>query len=216
MRFGLTRKSFILSLSICLLVPISFTLGFVSSLHMKTSASSEFRKGYLTRPGDAPPPVRTEVIATLRAFQDGYIRRNPEELNSFMSRLFPKSDDVLVLGTDADEWVRGYTAVGEFIRNDWLKWGDFRFAVDDSIVWASGDVAWIASVGVVHGKMSDRPLRFSAILTRKGNSWVFSQVHFQWDDRDPRPSDLLQPRTQIKMLRRVLRYVTGTGRSATF
>lgn len=209
MKFGLVSKRCISWLSICLIMSVSFTLGFVASLHLKTSTPSELRHAYLTRTGDAPPSVRTEVLATLRAFQAGYVRRKPEELNSFMSHLFPESDDILLLGTDADEWVRGYAAVREFIRTDWLKWGDFRFAVDDSIVWASGDVAWIASVGMVRGKVSDRPLRFSAILTRKGNNWVFRQVHFQWDDRDPKTSDLLQPRTHIKTIRGVLRYFTG-------
>jgi len=206
-RFGLTRKSVLSTLLTAVLLVGSFIFGFVSSLHLKSAASSDLREHYLTHTGDAPPSVRVGVLASLRAFQEGYVRRDPKELNSFMRHLFLESDDILLLGTDADEWVRGYPAVAEFIRNDWLKWDDFRFAVDDSIIWSSGDVAWIASVGVVHGQLSDRPLRFSAILTREGDNWFFRQVHFQWDDRDPRPSDLLHPSTQLKVFRLVARYV---------
>jgi len=152
----------------------------------------------------------------LRAFQEGYIRRDPKELDSFMNRLFPANDDILLLGTDADEWVRGYSAVAEFIRADWLKWGDFRFAVDDSIVWSTGDVAWIASVGVVHGGRADRPLRFSAILTRQGRNWVFRQVHFQWDDRDPRSSDILRASTYLKLFRMMLQHLRGTAQESGY
>ena len=212
MTVGLTHKRILLALAVALLTVGGFAFGFVSCLHLKSVASSDLRHQYLLQTGDAPASVRAEVLAALRAFQEGYIRRDPKQLDSFMHRLFPENDDILLLGTDADEWVRGYRPVGEFIREDWLKWGDFRFAVDDSIVWSAGDVAWIASVGVVHGQGADRPLRFSAILTRHGHNWVFRQVHFQWDDRDPRPSDLLHASTYLKLGRLVLRHIRGRGR----
>ena len=102
-------------------------------------SSSDLRKQYL-QAGDAPLSVRAGVLAALTDFQEGYVKRDPKELDAFMNRLFPKNDDILLLGTDAGEWARGYPAVGEFIRTDWLNWGDFKFAVDDSIVWSSGDV----------------------------------------------------------------------------
>jgi hypothetical protein len=108
-----------------------------------------------------------------------------------MSRLFEKNDDILILGTDRSEWVRGYPAAAEFIRADWANWGDFRFAVDDSIICSSGDVAWVASVGAVRFNGVDRPVRFSAILTRHGDNWLFRQVHFQWEDRPASPASML-------------------------
>ena len=212
MTVGLTRKRILSALAVALVMLGSFAFGFVSCLHLKSAASSDLRHQYLLQTGDAPASVRAEVLAALRAFQEGYIRRDPKELDSFMYRLFPENDDILLLGTDADEWVRGYRPVAEFIREDWLKWGDFRFAVDDSIVWSAGDVAWIASVGVVHDQRADRPLRFSAILTRHGHNWLFRQVHFQWDDRDPRPSDVLHKSTYLKLVRWVLQYIRGRAR----
>jgi len=65
--------------------------------------------------------VRAEVLAALGVFQDGYIKRDPKKLDSFMDSLFPESDDILLLGTDADEWARGRRAVADFIRTDWLE-----------------------------------------------------------------------------------------------
>ena len=206
---GLTRKRVLLALAAVLLMVGGFAFGFVSCLHLKSVTSSDLRHQYLLQTGDAPASVRAEVLVALRAFQEGYIRRDPKELDSFMYRLFPENDDILLLGTDAGEWVRGYRPVAEFIRTDWLKWGDFRFAVDDSIIWSSGDVAWIASVGVVHEQRSDRPLRFSAILTRNGNNWLFRQVHFQRDDRGPSPSDVLRASTYLELVRLVLQHIRG-------
>jgi hypothetical protein len=72
-----------------------------------------------------------------------------------MNRMFPKNDDILLLGTDAGEWARGHPGEGEFIRTELAELGDFSFVVDDSVVWSTGDVAWIASVGVVHEQGAD-------------------------------------------------------------
>lgn len=205
---GLTRKRVLSAFVLALLIVGNFTFGFVSCLHLKSVATNDLRQKYLLQGGDASLPVRSEVLTALRTFQDGYIKRDPQALDTFMQRVFSPSDDVLVLGTGAGEWVRGYSAVGQFIKADWQGWGNFRFAVDDSIVWCSGDVAWIASAGMVHGHRSSRPIRFSAILTRTDHRWLFRQVHFQWDDRDPSPSDLLHPSTLLKLVRLVLNYIS--------
>jgi hypothetical protein len=195
------------ALAMALLVLGAFIFGFVSSLHLRGSISSDIPRQYLLQAADTPPSVRAGVLVALKDFQQGYVKRDPKELTSFMNRLFPRNDDILLLGTDAGEWVRGYPAVADFIRADWLNWGDFRFAIDDSIICSSGDVAWIASVGVVHEHGVDRHLRFSAILTRNGSNWVFRQVHFQWDARDAGLADLLRPRTQLKLFGWVLQYI---------
>ncbi|HVJ04804.1 MAG TPA: nuclear transport factor 2 family protein [Candidatus Saccharimonadales bacterium] len=184
---------------IALLVVGSFVFGFNACLHLKSSASGEIRRQYLRPAGDAPPSVKAGVLVALRAFQEGYTKRDPKEINAFMTRLFPRNGDVLLLGTDTGEWARGYPAVSEFIKNDWERWGNFSFSADDSIISSAGDVAWIASVGVLRDAAADRPLRFSAILARSENKWVFRQVHFQWDDRDPATADLFQPSTHVKI-----------------
>lgn len=178
-----------------ILLFIGFAAGVIMSRDMRTVVSRDLQKTYLIHPGDAPAPVRAGVVAALRAFQDGYARRDPKQLDSFMQRLFAPNDEVLLLGADAAEWIRGYRPVSQFILSDWLRWGEFRFSVDDSMIWSSGDVAWIASAGTVHTRRSDRPIRFSAVLTRNGDAWIFRQVHFQWDERDPGGWDLVHPTT---------------------
>jgi len=149
--------------------------------HAAGESLSELRTQYLQKAGDAPPDVQQGVRTALHGFQDGYIQRDPRNIDAFMSSLFDKDDDILVLGADRGEWIRGYPAAAQFIRNDWVYWGDFRFAVDDSIICSKGDVAWVESVGTVRIKEVERPMRFSAILDRRGNTWHFRQVHFQWD-----------------------------------
>jgi hypothetical protein len=211
--FGLTHKRIFSVLTIAVFVLGAFTFGFVSSLHLKSAVSSDLRKPLL-QAGDAPPSVHAGVLAALKDFQEGYVQRDPKELDAFMNRLFSKNDDILVLGTNAGEWARGYPAVSEFIRRDWLDWGDFRFAVDDSIVSSSGDVAWMASIGALHKNGWDRPVRFSAILTRHGNRWLFRQIQFQWEHRNPSPADLLHPSMDLKLVKWVLQYIHHVAENA--
>jgi hypothetical protein len=208
LRLSLSRILF--GLSALLLAFGFFILGFTSSRHLKAQRS-DVRKTYLAQSGNANPAERSSVLAALTEFQEGYVKRNPQDLDAFMDRLFLKGDDVLLMGTDSGEWRRGYSAVAEFIKTDWTSWGDFRFAVDDSIVWCSGDVAWIVSIGTLRESGSERPLRFSAILTRRGNDWRFRQLHFQWDDSAPDDISLLHPRSYITLFKRILQSVRGTA-----
>ena len=204
MTFRLTYRTALAGLAAFLLAFSFFILGFIASRHVKTAVRSDVRKAYLAQPGNATPAERAGVQAALREFQQGYVKRDPRELDAFMNRLFLKDDDVLLQGTDSGEWVRGYPAVAEFIRADWAGWGYFRFDVDDSIVWSTGDVAWIASVGTLRQNGSERPLRFSAILTRHGNDWRFRQVHFQWGDSTPDSASPFSPHTYVTLFKWVL------------
>jgi hypothetical protein len=154
-------------------------------------AKTDIEQRNLAQPGDAPAAVQAGVQASLRDFQDGYVRRDPQAIDSFMSRLFERSDDLVILGTGPGEWARGYPAASDFVLRDWKAWGDFRFEVDKSIVSSYGDVAWVATVGTLHRKRYDRPVRFSAVLTRKGERWFFRQMQFQYEDRAATPTNLL-------------------------
>jgi hypothetical protein len=121
--------------------------------------------------------------------------------------LFPADGDLLILGTNGgvDEWARGASNASRFIAADWRGWGDVHLDVEHAIVWSSGDVAWLATIGDVRWHKSQRPLRFTAVLTREDKGWVFRQMHFQWDDNDPAKGDLLRPRTYLRLFSDVLR-----------
>jgi len=207
---GLLCKRALFASAAGLLLLGGFAFGFVSCLHLRNVTSTEAQTRQLLVTGDAPPKVREGVLTSLRAFQEGYVKRDSNNLESFMSRLFAKDGDVLMLGTEggASEWVRGNSATAQFIQSDWQGWGDFTFNVDDCVIWSSGDVAWVASVGKVSTKTSVRPVRFTAILMREGSRWVFRQLQFQWDDKEPGATDILRPKTYLQLVQLALRKVT--------
>jgi SnoaL-like domain len=196
----LTRSRFLVSALIGLGLATS---GFLIGWHLsRRPIGFGHPVHYLSYKGDAQEPVRAEVLASIRAFQSGYTKRDPAILPTFMEQLFPKDQDILVLGTDSGEWIEGYQRVGDFIAGDWRGWGDVRLDVDNAMVSADNDVAWVTTMGTVGtGSLPTRAIRFAAVLTRSNNRWLFRHIQFQWDDR---------PETLAELLRRSVR-----GRSAT-
>jgi SnoaL-like domain len=191
MPFPLRRPALITALA--LLSAISgFACGWIAKKHMRVSLPEEVRKQYLQQPGDAPLEVRSGVVLALRELQEGYRERDANGIDMFMSRLFAKNADVLILGTDGGEWERGYSQAADFINSDWKYWGDVRFATDDAVISSSGNVAWISTVGDVNWKGTSRALRLSAVLVRSGDHWLFRELQFQWDENDLPLKDLLR------------------------
>ena len=141
--------------------------------------------------GDAPQPVRNEVLKQLRAFQAGYTNRNSRQLPEFMDQLFPRDKNIVVLGTDPNEWISGYESISRFIDADWKNWGDVRLDTEHPVICTSGNVAWLATSGVLESGRNSRPLRFTAILVLDDDRWTFRHVQFQWDDRQATLRDFL-------------------------
>jgi hypothetical protein len=202
-----TRSRALIPLSVLLIANAGFAMGFVACLHLKGARPSPLREQELVQSGNAPPVVRTAIVEKLHALQEGYARRDPKQVESLTQSLFPQDGDVLILGTDGGvrEWVRGAPDARRFIEQDWRLWGDLHFDVDHAIVWSSGTAAWVATIGVVRWQRSERPVRFTAVLTRENDRWVFRQMHFQWDDNEPAASDLLRPQTYLNFLSDALR-----------
>jgi len=133
--------------------------------------------------GDAPPEVRAAVISQLRAFQDGYTRRDTTRVAAFMDRLFSRERPV-VLGTLPSEIYVGYDAASELVRTDWESWGNCRFQTDEAEVASVGDVAWFATVGSVTFDLSRflvLPLRLSGVMVNENGAWKIRQAQFQFD-----------------------------------
>jgi hypothetical protein len=133
--------------------------------------------------GNASDEVRSEILAVLHTFQEGYERRDLGQLEPFMERLF-SHHDALILGTMPQEVVIGFDEATRLVRADWAAWGDCSFAVDTARVSADGNVAWFSTVGYVEfdlSKLLVLPLRLSGALVKEDGLWRFHQLQFQFD-----------------------------------
>jgi len=93
------------------------------------------------------------VRMVLKQFQDGYTHRDTTLIDDFRTLFIPE-DELEVLGTAGidpgdDEWCLGPDAACELFQNDWLGWGDLKLDIADARIHSLGDVAWLATTGIV-------------------------------------------------------------------
>jgi len=171
------------------------------------------------------------VREALRAFQDGYDRRDTNLVDDFR-KLFFTGEETEVIGTGGinpgdDEWCLGPDAACELVRNDWEGWGDLKLDVPQARIHTLGDVAWLSTTGTVameldpteiyqdhlsyiqklteeesmdprarlleivrgatntmfeaeRGKDYIWPIRFTAVLIRSQQGWLFHQITFSF------------------------------------
>lgn len=97
--------------------------------------------------------IRDEILRALERFQEGYLKRDENGLDSFM-QLFADSQDLEVIGTGGidpggDEWCLGLEAARELVKNDWEGWGDLRLELERARIFSRGEVAWCAMPATV-------------------------------------------------------------------
>jgi len=133
--------------------------------------------------GSAPDTERTAIINQLKKFQDGYSRRDPNEIDAFMQSLYSR-ENILILGTMPNEVYTGYEAASQLVKSDWESWGDCRFDIDSANISVSGNTAWFAVRGLVEFDLSRLlviPLRLTGVMVKEDQVWKFQQQQFQFD-----------------------------------
>ena len=133
--------------------------------------------------GNSPDSVRMEIIEQLRKFQDGYSKRDPNNIDTFMQSLYSK-DNILILGTMPNEVYPGYEKAIELVKADWESWGNCKFEIDSANISSLGNTAWFSTKGYVEfdlSKLLDLPLRLTGIMVKEDQRWKFQQQQFQFD-----------------------------------
>ena len=92
-----------------------------------------------------------EIRSLLQTFQDGYIRRDMTQVDSFME-LF--TADAEVIGTNGvkpsvDEWYMDRASARDLVEGDWYGWGDLRLDLDTMSIHSRGYVGWVAASATV-------------------------------------------------------------------
>jgi hypothetical protein len=133
--------------------------------------------------GNAPDSIRFEIIDQLHKFQDGYSKRDTNNIETFMENLYSRKG-LLILGTMPNEVYSGYEKATQLVKSDWESWGDCHFAIDSANISTAGNTAWFATKGYVVFDLSSLlviPLRLTGIMVKEDQEWKFRQQQFQFD-----------------------------------
>lgn len=125
----------------------------------------------------ADEKTETAVLAVLNTWYDGYAAR---DMDRIMALLAP-DPDVLLIGTGADERRVGLTEIKALFERDWSQSEASSIELGWHSVSSAGSVAWVASDVIVHVKVEGQemhlPARITAVLERRGDKWLFVQLH---------------------------------------
>ncbi|MDF2593179.1 MAG: hypothetical protein K0S75_2645 [Clostridia bacterium] len=86
-----------------------------------------------------------EIRKVLQVFQDGYTKRDISYVDEYMKEVFLSDENLVVIGTDAEELCLGIDATRGIIESDWKYWGNFKLNVEDAILCVNGDVAYFTT-----------------------------------------------------------------------
>ena len=93
--------------------------------------------------------INNELREVLNIFEQAYIERDINKVDSFMETLFDKDESVIVIGTSCGELCLGYEEVKDLFLGDWEYWGDLRIKNNQTTIVPIGNTALIHTTGTI-------------------------------------------------------------------
>ena len=125
----------------------------------------------------ADTQTKADVLAGLRRYWEAYGRR---DVHAVMAEVLP-DEDVIYIGTGADEILTGAAAIREHIQRDWGQSDSVEMELSNERVSAEGDVAWVSADLAVHvktvGEAFTMRCRQPAVFVRREDRWLLAQGH---------------------------------------
>lgn len=90
-----------------------------------------------------------EIKKVLQVFQEGYTKRDVNHVDEYMKEVFLLDDDLVVIGTDADELCLGVDAARGIVESDWKYWGNFKMNYEDAIICVNDEVAYFTTKAIL-------------------------------------------------------------------
>lgn len=105
-----------------------------------------------------------------------------------MLKLFIEDDDLVVIGTGFDEWVKGSAELRSGFRRDMEQADDIKVKFRDVTISAKGKVAWLSGhmnmEAVIKGQATYLPGRLSAVVENRNGKWLFAHLHYSTPAED--------------------------------
>jgi ketosteroid isomerase-like protein len=122
--------------------------------------------------------TQSEVVDVLNKAHDAYRRRDINELLSY----FSPDTDVVMYGTGVDEKRIGRDAIKIQAERDWAQTEEAAFNWNWHSVVGSDAVACLSADGEanvkIDGEAMNMPIRFTGVLEKQGDKWLFVQAHY--------------------------------------
>jgi len=87
--------------------------------------------------------LKDQILNLLHAFQAGYDKKDKNDADLFMKKLFVESDDISILGTSLGELCLGYEKCKKLFTDDWEYWSFERLELNALEIKEFGDIVLV-------------------------------------------------------------------------
>ena len=113
---------------------------------------------------------------------DKYVKAYHDKDPLGMLKLFVKDNDLIVIGTGEDEWIRGAERLLLGFKRDMEQADDINVKFRDITISAASRVAWVSAhmsfQANVDGEEVFLPGRFTAVAEEREGGWFFCHLHY--------------------------------------
>ncbi|MCC7550641.1 MAG: nuclear transport factor 2 family protein [Methanobacterium sp.] len=126
--------------------------------------------------------ANSKVQEAVSELLDDYAQAYRDKDLDGMLKLFIPDDDLVVIGSGFDEWIKGSEELRSGFERDMAQADDIRVKFRDITVSAAGAVAWISGhmnmEAMVKGRDVYLPGRLSAVVEEREGKWLFAHLHY--------------------------------------
>ena len=111
-----------------------------------------------------------------------YVRRFYESMASAdaasaIDTMVAHDESALMIGTDPNEWWRGYNTITRIWREQLRATGGFKITPGDLVAFAEGDFGWFADNATWEVEGEQVPVRTTGVVRRENGDWKLVQGH---------------------------------------
>jgi len=125
------------------------------------------------------PTKETEsrVMSILDKVAEAFEER---DLDKMMS-LFSPDDDLVVMGTGADEKKIGKSEVKSLFKRDWAQSEASSIVYNWRSIFTKGNISWVTAEAAFYARVGSRemhiPTRLTVVLKKSGDEWLIIHWH---------------------------------------
>jgi ketosteroid isomerase-like protein len=128
--------------------------------------------------------VQEAIISLLNKYGQAYSDKDIEG----MLKLFIPDDDLVVIGTGFDEWIKGSEELQSGFKRDMNQADTINVKFRNLTISNNGKVAWLSChmnmEATVDGKDIYLPGRLSAVFEERNGEWLFAHAHYSLPAED--------------------------------
>ncbi len=122
--------------------------------------------------------VQQKVLDLLEKYVQAY---HEKDLDGIL-KLFTDRDDLVLIGTGYDEWIKGYEEIRSGFERDFKQADNIRVKFRKVTVSSSDNVAWLSAHMTMDTRVDGRdiylPGRLTAVALKIDGEWLFTQLHY--------------------------------------